>query len=275
MFTDATGAAFTLHTVVGMMMKACRPAALLLAVLSGCVDPGSGNGGAGEGGAGGKADDETSASDRTLSASWSIQDLATSSVVACPQGFDSVALQTQRIKADGSAVGDPTIDLYDCADGSGDATLEAGRYRVTLSIVSHDGADIYASSTEAVVDLGETDQAAAFSIVRDGGYFSLAWNLVGETSGDPLDCDDVTALAGVEMIATLAGSTDATSDIWDCVDGVGTTAALPAGMYTVSVDALDETNAALGTAPTLADREIKPLNQVTHLGTVTIPITGR
>ncbi len=257
-----------------MMMKACRPAALLLAVLSGCVDPGSGNGGAGEGGAGGKADDETSASDRTLSASWSIRDLATHSEVACPQGFDTVALQAQRIKADGSAIGDPTIDLYDCVDGLGDATLEAGRYRVTLSIVSHDGSDVYASSIEAVIDLGETDQAASFSIVRDGGYFSLAWNLVGETSGDPLECDDVTSLDGIEMVATLAGSVEAISDIWNCDDGAGTTAALPAGMYTVSVDALDEGNAALGVAPTLADREIKPLNQVTYLGTVTVPITG-
>jgi hypothetical protein len=256
-----------------MMMKACRPVALMLALLSGCADLVSSNGGDGEGDGSGKADGEGSESDRLLTANWQILNLA-SDESACPQGYDTVSVITQRIDANGGDVGQPTLDLYDCAAGTGDATVAAGRYRVSIDVTSTDGLSTYASSTSAIVDLGADDKIVDFSIFNDGGYFSVAWNLVGATSNEPLDCDDVDGLDGVELVATLSSSTTNTADIWNCTDNLGLTAPLAAGTYTVSIDALSESNAALGIAPTLTDRVIQPLNKVTHLGTVTVPIDG-
>jgi hypothetical protein len=257
-----------------MMMTACRPVALMLALLSGCADLDSSNGGAGDGNGSGKADGDSNESDRVLSAHWEIKDLD-SDVSACPSGYDTVSLISQRIDSNGGAVGAPSIDLYDCATGTGDATLQAGRYRVSIDVTSQDASSTYASSTSAIVDLGADDKIVDFAIFRDGGYFSVAWNLVGATSNNPLDCDDVAGLAGVELIATLSSSTSATADIWNCEDKLGVTAPLAAGTYSVSIDALDDANAALGTAPALSNRVIHPLNKITHLGTVTVPITGR
>jgi hypothetical protein len=257
-----------------MMMKACRPVALMLALLSGCADLVSGNGGDGDSGGSGKADGDSSDADRLLTASWEIKDLD-SDVTACPAGYDTVSLISQRIDSSGGDVGQPTIDLYDCSNGTGEATLPAGRYRVSISVATQNGASTYASSTSAIVDLGADDKNVDFAIFNDGGYFSVAWNLVGATTNTPLQCDDVAGLNGVELVATLTGSTTATSDIWDCEDDLGVTAPLAAGTYSVSIDALNDTNAALGIAPTLTDRVIHPLNKITHLGTVTVPIDGK
>ena len=58
----------------------------------------------------------------------------------------------------------------------------------------------------------------------------LAWNLIGGTSGTPLSCAQVTGgVDGVELISTnVANSTSSFDDVFTCVDGVGTTSALPA-----------------------------------------------
>jgi hypothetical protein len=256
-----------------MMMKACRPVALMLALLSGCADLVSSNGGDGDGGGSGKADGDSNG-DRTLTAQWQIRDVGAQFAAACPQGFDTVAVTSQRIDSHGGDVGAPSIDLFDCAAFEGEATLPAGRYRVAVDVTTSNGSSTYASSTSAIVDLGEADKLADFSIFRDGGYFSVAWNLVGGSSNDPLDCDQVAGLDGVELVATLATTTTATSDIWTCEDKLGVTGVLAAGSYTVSIDAINDTSGALGTAPALTDRVIQPLNKITHLGTVTIPVDG-
>jgi anaerobic selenocysteine-containing dehydrogenase len=59
--------------------------------------------------------------------------------------------------------------------------------------------------------------------------------------------------------------------------GVGAavvTAGLVAATYTVSVDALNASMQAIGTAPTLTNKVISSPNKVTNLGTINIPITG-
>jgi hypothetical protein len=98
---------------------------------------------------------------------------------------------------------------------------------------------------------------------------------VGATSNNPLHCDDVAGLDGVELVATLSSSTNDTTDVWNCDDDLGVTAPLAAGTYTVSIDALSNADGALGIAPTLTDRVIQPFNKITHLGTVTVPIDGQ
>jgi hypothetical protein len=64
------------------------------------------------------------------------------------------------------------------------------------------------------------------------------------------------------------------SDVFNCEDGAGYTAGYKAGTYQVSVDALNTSMQAVGTAPVISNKTIGPMNQVTDLGSVTIPITG-
>lgn len=61
----------------------------------------------------------------------------------------------------------------------------------------------------------------------------------------------------------------------DCAPGVGASKALVAGQYTLSLDAVDSANRALGTAGIATNQTIRDRNQVTNLGSVVIPIDGK
>lgn len=196
----------------------------------------------------------------------------------CPSGFDTIAVNAQAIDQHGEPVGLPSVDLFDCAAGQGQtAELPPTRYRVWLSVANHAVTSVYADSTSSIVDLRTSDGTYDAAILTDGGYFSLAWELRGASSGDSLACEDVPGLDGVETIATsVATPSAAIIDKFTCSDYAGVTAGLLAGTYTVSVDAFTDASggAALGTAPALVNRVIRAPNQVTALGTIVIPVDG-
>ena len=122
-----------------------------------------------------------------------------------------------------------------------------------------------------------TLQDATFSaqILNDGGYFQLDWNLVGASSNSALTCASANA-TGVEAIGTdITNGNNSNSDIFDCEDHTGVSAGYVAGTYTVAVHALGAGDANIGSAPDLVNKAIRTQNQVTDLGTITIPITGK
>ena len=64
----------------------------------------------------------------------------------------------------------------------------------------------------------------------------MTWTLVD--GGGAITCGDAGS-DGVEVLATLAGTTSATADIFNCTDGSATTSEVPIGTHTVVVNVLD------------------------------------
>jgi cysteine-rich repeat protein len=213
--------------------------------------------------------------DFATTAHWSFRTIA-GTTVACPVGFDTVAVVSQPLGTSGQPVGSPFIDLFDCAGGQGTISpVLQGRYLTHINVTNAAGTQTYASSLSAVVDLTAGNQTFTAQILTNGGYFGFAWTLRGAASNNVLSCAQVTGgIDGVELISTLNSSTSATTDIFDCTDGAGVTAGLATGTYTVSIDAM-QNNAAIGIAPALLNKVIMAPNKVTDLGTVTIPIDGQ
>jgi cysteine-rich repeat protein len=208
-----------------------------------------------------------------MTATWTIESIDGTSA-GCPPTYDTAAVYSQEVDASGNNIGSPIIDLFDCADSTGQVLLDPGNYRVWIAITTANNSQTYAQSLSAFVDLTTTDQTFSASILTDGGYFQLAWNLVGANSSLPLTCTEA-ASNGVELVSTLSGPNTMISDIWNCEDGSAITGGLAAGTYTLSVAALDASDGSIGTAPTLTNKVIMGPNKVTDLGTIEIPIDGQ
>jgi hypothetical protein len=220
---------------------------------------------------------ESSSDDAFITANWTFRNEATGTTTGCPSGFDTVALYNQEVTSSGSEIGSPIIDLFDCADGSGtSAPLPPTLFKSWISVTDTNNTSKYAESTAAYVDVTVSDKSFNAQILNDGGYFYFAWNLYGASTNADLSCAQAGATGGVEAIATdISDSSNSASDQYDCEVGAAYTAGYRAGTYTVSVSALNSSDAAIGTAPALTNKSIGIRNAVTELGTVEIPIDGK
>lgn len=210
-----------------------------------------------------------------ITSTWTIKSIDGTNL-GCPAMYDTAALNSQEIDAAGNDVGPPIVDLFDCSAGIGtSAPLDATFYYSSVSIENTSGSLVYAESPSIFVDLVVENKQLDAKIYDDAGYFQLSWQLAKESNGSPLLCADVANIDGVETISTEVGNpANAASDIYDCTDHFGITAPLPAGNYTVHVDALNSSNQSIGDAPDLTNKTIRVQNQITNLGTITIPIAG-
>jgi len=217
-----------------------------------------------------------SSDDTYITASWNIKQISNNTVLTCPPGYTTAALYSQPTNSDGTLVGSPTIDLFDCAANIGTSgPLAPGLYLNWITIANDNNTSVYATSLSTPVDTSPGDQAVGFDIFADGGYFELQWNLIGATTNAPLNCSSAGAAGGVEVTATLSGSSAAASDQFDCENQYGVTDEYIAGTYTVSIAALDASDRSIGTAPTIPTATIGNANAVTKLGTINIPIDGK
>lgn len=224
----------------------------------------------------------------TVGATWQIV-TSSGSQATCPPGFETAALFNVAVDSAGVPLAPCTgpsslsntcfIDLFNCSAGFGDsAPLPPTMYQTWVGIVSADGngniLNTYATSLSAYLDVRAIDLDFNTSIVTDGGYFALDWDLRGAVSNQPLTCGQAGA-TGVETIVTVSGGTTMvdTGQPWACEDYYGVTASLPNGSYTVSVDAFNSLGA-LGVAPTFTNKVIQGPNLVTDLGTAVIDIDG-
>jgi hypothetical protein len=210
--------------------------------------------------------------DATIIGEWRFRDLATDTATGCPAGFGTVRLISQPIDTRLAPVGEPYIDLFDCVDGRhASALLPPDVYQVWLEIVTDSGTGTYAQSTSKFVDVIERDATFSAEILNDGGYFMFDWQLRGEQTNQALDCAGTDS---IEILSTLSGATEAIGDRFRCDDGLGLTAGLLNGAYTISVAALDSSDRAIGIAPAQTSKAIRDRNQITDLGSITIPIDG-
>jgi hypothetical protein len=213
----------------------------------------------------------------TINAEWTFHNVNGSGSLSpnnpCPAGFNTVALHNVEVDLDDRPIGPEVIDLFDCVDGRNFSDpLPPGVYQTFLSVTSGSGGTVYADSLAAIVDVTASDKTFTAQIIDNGGYFKIAWDLRDAVSNAPLDCVDIPDIDGVEIASTLAGTTQAVTDIFDCENLVDFSAAIQEGTYVVSVAALDRAGAALGQPRTLPDEDIFNRNEVTDLGLVALPI---
>lgn len=227
------------------------------------------DGGYGDGGDGGGVDIAT------ISAHWSLRNLANGATTACPVGFDTVELFALPIDANGNAVADPQIDLFDCDARAGISTdLFPDVYQVWIEVRSHDLEALYAQSLSQVLDLRLVDQSFSADVLNDGGYFQLSWDLVSTSTNRPLDCAQVPGIDSILAVSTsVADAHLIYEDQRVCEDHFGVSEGLLQGTYTITVEAMAGERS-LGPATTLTNQTIEGRNRVTDLGAITIPIGG-
>jgi hypothetical protein len=210
----------------------------------------------------------------TISARWALRNRADGATTACPSGFDTVRLIMQPIDASGDPVGDAAEDRFFCEDRGGVATdLFPDVYQVWIEVTSNDLRTLYAQSLSQIIDVRDVDDRFDTEVLNDGGYFQLAWDLVGKTTNRPVACSQVAGLDTIKAISTsVASATFAYDDSFVCDDHFAVSGGLLEGDYTIAIDAL--AGAKSVGKMTLQTGTIEGQNQVTDLGTIAIPIDG-
>ena len=210
----------------------------------------------------------------TISARWALRNMADGATTACPSGFDTVRLIMQPIDASGDPVGDAAEDRFFCEDRGGVATdLFPDVYQVWIEVTSRDLTKLYAQSLSQIIDVRDVDDAFDTEVLNDGGYFQLAWDLVGKSTNRPVACSQVAGLETIKAISTsVASATFAYDDSFVCDDHFAVSGGLLEGDYTIAIDAL--AGAKSVGKMTLQTGTIEGQNQVTDLGTIAIPIDG-
>jgi len=232
------------------------------------------------------SDDDNPNNYAHVSATWEIKNLATNQSLTCPPGYDTAALFNQAVDATDRPIGACShssdnnestcfVDLFDCAAHAGTSfPLPPTRYITWVAITDTSTNNVWAEGVPAYVDITNVDKTYSAQLLEDGGYFYVAWDLRAASNNAPLSCAGAGATGGVELTATVVGSTEAKSDQWDCENGADYTAGLRAATYTVVLSALNSSDQAIGTAPELTNKTIGRQNAITNLGTVQIPISG-
>jgi hypothetical protein len=226
-----------------------------------------------------------------IQANWTMESVDATghtTATACPTGFDTAAMHTVAASPDGTALDACTsvnsncyIDLFNCSDMTGiSSALPAQNYLTWVEITDHAGAQTFATSTAGFVDITNVDLSFNTEILVNGGYFRLAWSLMGEASGRALSCAETAASTpnggSVETTATISGTTLALSDKFNCEDHFGYSAPLPAANYSIVVDALDSSNRALGSQSVQLSNTIGAIpNDIVDLGHVVLGIMGQ
>lgn len=218
-----------------------------------------------------------SSSNAHVGATWSIKHLASGAEIGCPPTFDTAALYNQPLDANNNPVGQPIIDLFDCAAGAGrSAALPPTAYETWIEITTHSNSQVYAKSVPAFVDVTDVDLTYNTDIYDDAGYFGMSWDLVGKNSNAPLTCEQAGVTggsSGVEMLINVTGTMTMDMDQFPCTDYQGVSKAYPEGSYTVSADAFTSAGRVSDTA-VKDNQTITGPNVVTNLGNVSLAIDG-
>jgi cysteine-rich repeat protein len=212
----------------------------------------------------------------SIDASWSLQ-TAAMDTAQCPSGYDTAAVTSQPVDAQGANAGTAAVDLFDCGATMGmTKPLPATTYSATVSITNHAMSQTFATSLAMPVDLSDaTDKPLDVSFLTDGGKFQLAWQLVKMSDGTtPVACTDVDSTAHVRASMTNTATSITLQAQFSCDAGSAITGAVVAGTYTVSIAVLNNLFSNQGTAPDLTNQVIMAPDGLTDLGTVKIPVTG-
>ena len=217
-----------------------------------------------------------------VSVGWSFRTLEPEAVTGCPEGYPTIAHYNQPLdEVTGAIVGQPIIDLYDCADNANFTdSLPPTIIQSWVESTDDSGQAVYATSNSAILDIRTQNQSFDVAIFHDAGYFFFDWTLVAASNPNTeVTCDQADA-DGIEIITTVTGGTAAVADKFDCDTGTThgevITPAILAGSYTVSIDAFKDGagGGALGEPQNFSNEIIPDRNGINDLGSVDLPIDG-
>jgi len=212
----------------------------------------------------------------SIDATWMLQTVA-GDMAQCPSGFDTAAVTSQPVDAQGANAGTAVIDLFDCSAGMGKTKPEkATTYTAIVAITDHAMSQTFADSLPQDVDLSDaTDKPIDVSFLTDGGHFHLAWQLVKMSDGTtPVDCATVGTQVNVRAAMTNTATNMTSNSSFSCATGTGVTTAVVAGTYTVGIRLLKDFVTDVGDAPDLTGQVIMAPDGLSDLGTVKIPVAG-
>lgn len=194
----------------------------------------------------------------------------------CPSSFPVTVIHAQQFDPTTlQDIGTPITASYQCAAQGGSVSVPmAGSYRVSMTSTDASQSSTYATSLPVNTVVSTTNMPTIpFKIYVDGGYFKVAWKLIGQVTSHVLTC----AQAGTptfEVISTPTGSTNASVDDFNCSDGSGITTVLLAGGYTESLSVNDASMNAVA-SQAVANQMLPALNGILDLGTITLAIPGK
>jgi hypothetical protein len=206
-----------------------------------------------------------------IGAAWNIK--TNDRVGACPPGFDTARVISRPFGRNDSA-GDK-IDLFNCSAGRGlTAPLQAGAYVVWVEITDNSGANVYAQSAPANVDITNADKDVSYDIHTDKGFYFMNWALRGKSSNSALQCAQVPDLSKIALDASTTVGQAPLSTTFDCLQEQGYSTAIAAGVYQLAVSGINSQEAAVTDTTTIASKQITAPNRFTDLGTVVILAPG-
>lgn len=212
----------------------------------------------------------------TITATWQIKNVG-GAPAPCPPGYNTAALYSQPVDANGNDIGDATIDLFRCDDGIGvSAPLDPGLYQSWIEITNDNNTARFARSLSAYVDLTFEDKTFDVGIFVDGGYIQVDWNLARASNGKPMLCAEDPDITNIEIQASYGSPTDFFDRPYPCEDYTAITAGLVARTYTVVLQAIDALDQPLSEAETVPEVVVPLYNEVNHLpNPVTLVIDGQ
>ncbi len=136
-------------------------------------------------------------------------------------------------------------DAFACSAGLGTTNgLPLGDYNVWVELSDSTGAEVFAQSGSLAGSLTFDGDRPALAFPLDTGTFGFTWSF----SGTAANCTDAGA-DGVDIIATMANTTQAWVTIHNCTDGSAASDPLFLGTYTMVVDLLSGNSALGASAP--------------------------
>ena len=207
-------------------------------------------------------------SDAVIQANWKFTSVAKTDT-GCPPNVTGIEVVAQVINQDGTVVGAPVTDIFDCGAFSGvTAPLPPDHLNVYLNALGAGDVVMYQTLSQTV-DITDVNRTLNFDFVSDGGFIVFDWNLVSAANNAPLTCAQANATE-VEIVETLSGSTQGFTDKFDCDVHYGVTDPLAPGQYTTSISA--NSNAGALGAPVNKTVMVTAPNGITDIGSVTLPI---
>lgn len=183
----------------------------------------------------------------------------------CPAGANGVDLLIKN-----QDTGREDVYEYRCSDPVLIEYVPDGTYQIWVELMN--GGTTYAQSVSLIDTLVGVDKDITVDIHEDKGFFFTRWTLKNEAQTQTLACNQVPDLFKISLLATKVGTAQRTDSLMDCGTGFGFSVAMDASLYTLSLDAINAQNQALGTAGIATNQPIQDRNQITDLGTVVIPI---
>ena len=165
---------------------------------------------------------------------------------------DGIRLRLTGNGVDYSGTFNPASGLYSPID-----LFSAGTYTFWAEFINdYGGVVTVIDVTDSIALDLDGVTSVDVNLAIGNGFFTYNWALEDQQQNAISSCGDVVGEAGVSMLATLAGSTDAFDDLFNCEDGFNNPSPvpsdpLPIGNYVIVGSIINSAGQALGTSEPL------------------------